>query len=81
MRNKIEFINFKLQVATFQQINDWTLPLNEFIILKKKKKKTLFHYKSWFEQWFYPQGAWNPSEIIFQISMALQNILLASSYL
>ena len=37
MRNKIEFINFKLQVATFQQINDWTLPLNEFIILKKKK--------------------------------------------
>ena len=36
MRNKIEFINFKLQVATFQQINDWTLPLNEFIILKKK---------------------------------------------
>ena len=39
MRNKIEFINFKLQVATFQQINDWTLPLNEFIILKKKKKK------------------------------------------
>ena len=36
MRNKIEFINFKLQVATFQQINDWTLPLNEYIILKKK---------------------------------------------